>query len=106
MHKVLRKKEVCDKCKKVTFKEEYMTICDVCEKEIVGNSNAWKYRLRLIKEEQPESSKYARNDWELDCCSFYCFINCLKDTQGYKYESIWGFHLDKEDVLQLLEMIK
>ncbi|KKN90846.1 hypothetical protein LCGC14_0224290 [marine sediment metagenome] len=107
MHEVLREKEVCDKCKKVTFKEEYITLCDCCDKEIPKDSDSWRYTMRMVKEEQPEcNSHMGRDDWKFDFCSFECFIKNLKNTQNYKYDHIWGYNLNKEDIKKLLEMIR
>ncbi|KKM90406.1 hypothetical protein LCGC14_1239100 [marine sediment metagenome] len=106
MHKTLRKKEVCKTCQKVTFDEEYIILCDICKKEIKKDSDGWKYTLRMVKKEQPEDMSMGRDAWEFDLCSLTCFITCLKRFQHLDYESIWGFHLEKEDVGKLLEMIK
>jgi len=106
MRKVLRKKEVCEKCKKVTFEEESITICDICNKEIPDHSEGWKYTLRMIKVEQPEDNNFGSDAWKFDLCSFECFLKCLKRYHHLEYEYIWGFHLEKEDVSKILELIK
>ena len=107
MHKTLREKEVCPECNKVSFVEEYVTICDVCEREIPNDSDSYRYSTRMVKEEQPESNGYmGKDDWRFDLCSFECFIKNLKNTQKRKYDHIWGYNLNKEDIRKLLEMIR
>jgi len=105
MRKVLRKREVCDKCKRLIFREEAIHICDACEKEITEtdfNDGAFRYKTTIWFKK--DSSK--DRNLTYDFCNLECFIGGLRKIKNYAIDQIWGFSFTKEDIRKLLEMIK
>ncbi len=106
MRKTLREKEVCEKCNHIIFKEEYIYVCDVCEKEISDTDykdGAYRYQTTIIF--KGKSITKAHN-LTYDFCNFECFLNGLKKIKNYNLDHIWGYSLNKDDIRKLLTLIK